>query len=126
MARGFSALIAGLAATTATACGGSAHVYAGMARTEAEITVMAGFADEIRNPSSPRYRHRVRLVRVVESHYPSGDDAWLVRVRDATEGENLCVWISRRPLGTDAYARPCGGRREPPSPPAAHPKSVPT
>jgi hypothetical protein len=115
-----------LVALVAAGCGVAAvDRYAGMSSSEAHIRAMAAFLDASRRPGTGLYHHRIRFVAVSKSHYPSGDDAWLVRARDLTIRRDYCVWVSGRVLAIDLFARPCARVSPPPPAPAPTTTAIP-
>jgi hypothetical protein len=79
----------------AAGCGGGeeSNWYAGMDGGEAPEVAMNHVGREVRDPASPLHEHRVRLAGTVRGESSEGRKAWVVRVRDLTAGDELCVRV---------------------------------
>lgn len=67
--------------------------YAGMDGGEAPQVAMDLVGREVRDAESPLHGHKVRLAGTVRGKNVEGESAWVVRVRDLTEGEEFCVRV---------------------------------
>jgi membrane-associated phospholipid phosphatase len=106
-------------ALAACGCGAGADEYANLNRDSATQQAMDGVAQEVNDPSSPLFHHRLQFVSIAQGHAASGEDAWRVRVADRTAHRVLCldVWLKTDVVGTSPHtdAGYCGS-----SAPSAH------
>jgi hypothetical protein len=67
--------------------------YAGMDGGEAPQVAMDFVGREVRDAGSPLHGHKMRLAGTVRGTSTEGEDAWVVRIRDVTEGDEFCVRV---------------------------------
>ncbi|MBA3365719.1 MAG: hypothetical protein H0U03_08045 [Actinobacteria bacterium] len=88
-----------LAVVTACAalsgCGGDSDVYAGLSEERARKEAKIFLEQEIREPTSPLHRHRVRMGRVRPGRNLSAERAWVASFSDLTTGGRFCVKLWR-------------------------------
>jgi hypothetical protein len=76
-------------------CGGGdeSNWYAGMDGGEAPEVALNYVGREVRDPASPLHGHRMRPAGTIRGESTDGRDAWVVRVRDLTAGDEMCVRV---------------------------------
>ena len=93
-----------LALVTLAGCGGSSPAqYAGLSEYEARSEVLQDMTQERQDRTSPVFRHRVNLLRLVEGRSRTGTEAWVGIFDDRTAGDRVCIRVTGYPhaFGTD-------------------------
>ncbi len=88
----------------AAGCGGTSTI----SRDEAMKSALDAASEQVADPSSDLYEHRLQLRSATED----GHANWLVRLADRTSGRVICVSIATTPgaitASTNLEFKPCG------------------